>query len=305
MLPKMKAISCTDGWRLPLRATVRHGTLYVDGARWFAHASAPPEAEGGDPVTCIQPLIPKYDPSLPLSIPTPRVRRLVTLDAPCSDTSDDDEQISEQACRVARANVERTIVAREREEVLRRVQLRIAEPPSESTLQREQSLVGDIARQTEGLCTLQEPANCNAMQAIAQFAKRTRGPMRSTRFRMRGFATRDLHAACFEVVRVLPGWYIHRDFCTSLPEAVTLLRDIARRYNVASWRSTMRRCVVRPMFHSTGVLQNIPAWMHARAACVFMIWRARGSRAAQRAAHALHVPTRMLTEIGIIAKQAS
>ena len=230
----MKALSFEGGLRLPLKARMRHGTVYVDGRRWFEDASSPSVAEGGAPLLCVNPRSARFQPP----ILTPKLRRIVAIDDPCSETSEEERVEGADAKERAKREVEEAVRRGEKREEERRKCLKFV-PTAASRI---------------------------ASDAI--------GPVRSTYLHARGVTC--IQPSCMEVVRILPGWYVHRSKCTSWEEADSILSGIAKRYNCESWGKTMQKCVVRPMFGTSGVLQNLPGWLHARAAFLYMILRAGG-----------------------------
>ena len=277
-----RVLSCAGGWRLPLEGRWVDGTLHdaLDGRAWFARddddaescssssSSSPLKANTGTRVSCTSLAPLAFAPPL-RQTPAP-LRRLVAPDEPCSDTTGDEEEEEETGsltparCREARSAVDAAVAQGEREEVLRRA--RLAELRPESVTPAE---VGHPTTPSQPTPPQEQPDVHSLIEAV----RRAGCPMRSTALHALGLTTRALRAECRDVVRVLPGWYVHYRAVADEAQARAVLADIRRRYNRLAWQSTMRRLVVRPMLGTDGVLQNLPGWLHARVALRYMLRR--------------------------------
>lgn len=228
----------------------------------------------GEEYTCTDPFVPTFHPRTRF----PRTRRIVELDTPCSDTSDDGEEATHDPpsveCRRAIADVSQTVADREREEMLRRTHMREERGEGENSNLR----LHELTPPPTCLPSITVPCNEEAVKRVTEFALRRACPLRSTLFRKCGASMRDLHDACMDVVRILPGWYIHRDFCSCAADASRILLFISSRYNSLSWEATLSRRAVRPMLGTVGVLQNLQGRTHAAAAFAYMMRRNSASQ---------------------------
>ena len=200
--------------------------------------------------------------------------------------------------------IARTIALRDREDMLRRVQMTNEHSASPDTLAQETALQRAVAADSPEVATPTR-VDYRAAHALVRFARDAHRPLSMADVRVAGFALPVLNGVGLEVVCVLPGWYAHRALCTDASKAQALVSAIARHYDAPSWNVELRRCCVQPMLCSCGELQNLRGWQHLSVACMYMAHRASGQGALEACARALTQPPLSLPPLSQALKDAA
>lgn len=222
---------------------------------------------------------------------------------PCSGTSDDGEDAGDSSapsasarqsppplrsvaidlrptlCNDARRELNRTLLLREYQDRYRVVCMKRETNIAVPELDEEKRTIS-LAIQNLECETCGHETQKNDREDIERVLDVTRAVdcASASRLHELGASNRLIRSLAYELVRVLPGWYVNRNRVRSFRDAMRCRNAIASHMPHEMWDATLKAVVVEPMFREGGgILQNVSGVCHMNLAFAYMLYRSHRS----------------------------
>lgn len=163
--------------------------------------------------------------------------------------------------------VTHTIELREKEEQLRKLNLRLERSQTNATIAACDDARG-CAVDAHARLVPAGQSDPLAVASLIRYASTVHRVMPFSELTDQAF---DPLCAPYHVVQLLPGHCIWTKCVASDSDADRVWRTLQNGHTDASWNERMKRCVVQPMFDTQSPLQNLPGRSHLSCALLYCI----------------------------------